>query len=224
MRSLLKIRRFATFLIMKNSFLKKISIGFVLTAISVVISYLFLDRPIAFWMYAHPLSLYPCFEWITYIAVGIGAVMAFCLPVFAVISISRPLKKIEKIVFISSLSLAVTIFLKDIAKLIFGRYWIQTWIDQNPSLISNGAYGFHFLQAGSEYGSFPSGHTAIVCSSMTFLWFFAPKWRFIAILLVFLEVLGLIVMDYHFLSDILAGAFLGISCSCFTIQIAKLRA
>ncbi len=53
---------------------------------------------------------------------------------------------------------------------VFGRDWPETWIDNNPSLIRDGAYGFHPFHGNSAYGSFPSGHTARTLAVAAVVW------------------------------------------------------
>jgi membrane-associated phospholipid phosphatase len=100
-------------------------------------------------------------------------------------------------------------FLKDIFKVIFGRYWPATFVCNNPSLVSNHVYGFQWFKSGSAYASFPSGHTTFIFSFSISMWFLFPKLRWLWFLLAFLVVVGQIGMYYHFLSDVIAGALLG---------------
>jgi len=96
-------------------------------------------------------------------------------------------------------------------KFAFGRTWPETWINNNPSLIGNGTYGFNPFHGGSGYNSFPSGHTTAVCAVAAVLWFAYPKLRPLWVLMVIAVGVGLIGADYHFVSDIVAGGFLGAS-------------
>ena len=91
----------------------------------------------------------------------------------------------------------------------FGRTWPETWINNNPSLISNGAYGFNFFHGGPGYSSFPSGHMTVICAVTSVLWIYYPKLRVLYALVVAAIALGLLGADYHFVSDIIAGVLLG---------------
>ena len=100
-------------------------------------------------------------------------------------------------------------WLKGALKYAFGRTWPETWEHQNPSFIRDGIYGFFPFHGGAAYGSFPSGHMTAVCAAMTVLWQLWPRGRPVYALAAAAAGLGLLCMNYHFLSDILAGACLG---------------
>jgi len=106
-------------------------------------------------------------------------------------------------------ALLITVAFTDELKFIFGRYWPNTYVEDNLSLLRNGAYGFNWFHSGKGYRSFPSGHTATIFAAMTVVGWFYPKMRFLAIIVCSLVILGLIGMHYHFVSDIIAGACLG---------------
>ena len=62
---------------------------------------------------------------------------------------------------------------------------------------------------GWSYFSFPSGHTAIIVAVGTMIWLVFPKWRPLSLLLITLEVMGLVGMNFHFVGDVIGGAFIG---------------
>lgn len=111
------------------------------------------------------------------------------------------------------LALSVSIILADQFReslsYVFGRYWPETWINNNPSLIENGAYGFHFFHEGSAYGSFPSGHAARIVALAAVIWIACPKWRWACIAASLAVCIGLLGMNYHFVGDVIAGAVVG---------------
>ena len=79
------------------------------------------------------------------------------------------------------------------------------------ALVHDGVYGFNLFHGGRGYASFPSGHTAVTCAMITVLWIYYPKWRPLYAMAVFGVGIGLIGANYHFLGDVLAGGFVGIS-------------
>ena len=95
-------------------------------------------------------------------------------------------------------------------KLVFGRPWPETWIDANPSWIGGHVFGFFPLHGGRGYASFPSGHTVDIATPCAVLWRAAPRWRIVAAVLVVSGGAGLIASDFHFVSDVLAGLYLGV--------------
>jgi membrane-associated phospholipid phosphatase len=120
-----------------------------------------------------------------------------------------PGSKLEWLLFAMAVNLIVTLALESALKPVFGRYWPDTWIDNNPSLIQDNAYGFHPFHDGTAYSSFPSGHTTRIVAVMSLLWVAYPGWRWLSVLVSGAVVVGLIGMNYHFVGDCIAGAFLG---------------
>lgn len=81
----------------------------------------------------------------------------------------------------------------------------------NPADVVHGAgHSFNFLM-GSENGSFPSGHMVLAGAfAGFFMRLHRASIRFFSVLLLIAAGL-LLVGDWHFLSDIIAAAFLGVS-------------
>src|SRR2546421_9878607 len=185
--------------------------GLLLVAIAVVISDVWFDRPIAY--FAHDeLRHFQLFERLTLIPEWFTplAVVAFILIGVRGLS-GRPLAKIEAVMLLCGLSLVTASAIKNQLKIVFGRTWPETWINGNPSLIRDGAYGFSPFRTGQAFEAFPSGHTTAICAVMSVLWFCYPRFRALYALIVAAVAVGLIGADFHFLSDIIAGAFVGSS-------------
>ena len=117
------------------------------------------------------------------------------------------------------LATAIAIVLKDQLKYAFGRLWPETWVDNNPSLIGTGAYGFFPFHGGRGWASFPSGHTTLVTAPMAVLWRRLPRWRPLVALPVVLVIVGLFGADYHFVGDMVAGLYLGAACGFGALAI-----
>jgi membrane-associated phospholipid phosphatase len=187
----------------------KWGICLVATAIGVVVSYEWLDRPIAFLVHAD-LHGVPAFVWLTRIPEALSLLSVLAVLMIGLSTFSgRPFSRLEIVVVLSGVSLGVAVAIKDQLKLAFGRTWPETWVNNNPSLIDTGAYGFNPFHGGIAYASFPSGHTTVVCALMSVYWLCYPRWRPIYGLVIAAVVVGLLGADFHFLSDIIAGGFLG---------------
>ena len=180
-----------------------------LTAAFCTASYAWFDRPIAFFMHrelAQPMLLTQLpriSEWLVVAASG----------VFVLLGLrgltGRPLSRLGAVILLCGLSIIVAAAVKNELKFVFGRTWPETWVGNNPSLIRDGVYGFNFFRSGRAYESFPSGHTAAVVSAMSVLWLCYRRARVLCAVAVSLVVIGLIGSDFHFLSDIVAGGFVG---------------
>jgi len=191
--------------------LRNWGLGFLGTAIAVAASYVWLDRPIA--LLAHDeLQRFQLFEKLTLIPEALVplAIVAFMALGLRGLS-GRPLSRFQSVMLLSGLSLAVAGVIKDQLKLAFGRPWPETWTRNNLSFIRDGAYGFHPFHGGPGYASFPSGHMTMTCTVMTVLWICYPGFRPVYAIAMAAVAVGLVGANFHFLSDVIAGGFLGIS-------------
>ena len=182
-----------------------------LTVVGVAVSYLWFDRPIAFFAHEH-VRQFSIFSRMTQfpelIAPFAGAVL---LGLGLLALAGRPMAKPLTTVFLCGVSLIVAATVKTELKYVFGRTWPETWVRNNPSLISDGVYGFNPFHDGIAYASFPSGHTAAICALMSVLWTCYPRFWPLYLACILAVSIGLIGADYHFLSDVIAGAFVGTS-------------
>jgi membrane-associated phospholipid phosphatase len=177
------------------------------------LSVLLVDRAASTWSHDH-LHRPAVLDWPTHIvdplrfaaALGLGGVAfaaAFCG--------LRPGEH-GRTLIAASLAILVSADIKELLKHFFGRTWPETWTSNNPSWIGNHAYGFHFLHGGSGWESFPSGHTTQVAALAAVIWLRLPRIRWLGVVLLTLVAIGLWGSDYHFVGDIIAGAYLGAAC------------
>jgi membrane-associated phospholipid phosphatase len=101
-----------------------------------------------------------------------------------------------------------------VLKRIFGRAW------PDPTYIQNHLYGFRPLHGGPQWGSFPSGTAAISSAIASVLWIVMPRWRAIGALIVVLLCAAVVITNYHWVGDVIAGAFLGVSIGWMTVRLA----
>jgi membrane-associated phospholipid phosphatase len=187
------------------------ALGFAGTAISVVVSYFWLDRPIALFAHAQ-LQGIDLFGKLTLIPKALAPIALVALAAMALRGLTgRPLSKLLTVFMLSALSLAVAVIVKDELKFAFGRTWPETWVRNNPSFIHDGVYGFFPFHGNPGYYSFPSGHATMICTVMTVWWICYPRWRPLYALAMAAVAIGLVGANFHFLSDVIAGGFLGIS-------------
>ena len=181
------------------------------TAVAVAVSYQWLDRPIA--LFFHKTVARPeTFATLTYAPDPMVPLACLVFAVLGLISLSgRALSRLQTCAMLCSLSLIVAELTKTQLKLFFGRTWPDTFINDNPSFLRDGVYGFNLFHGGRGYASFPSGHTAVTCAVITVLWLYYPKWRPLCALAALGVGVGLIGANYHFLGDVIAGGFVGIS-------------
>jgi membrane-associated phospholipid phosphatase len=187
--------------------------GLLGTAAAVVASFFWLDRPVA--LFAHHYFRTPhhdVVEGVSYFPnplVVLAAVLSIILGLRIILG--RPFSWNQANTFVCSLSVLFTEATKSVLKFIFGRTWPETWTHNNPSFIRDGVFGFHFMHGGTAYQSFPSGHMAAICTVISVLWIRYPQFRLFYLVVGLLTGAGLVAANYHFVSDVVTGAFVGIS-------------
>lgn len=92
---------------------------------------------------------------------------------------------------------------KSALKYVFGRITTREW------LLSPGQYGFHWFQGGGAYSGFPSGHMLVFTALVAVMWRLYPAYRKGYFVFLLCMALALILTNYHFVSDVISGAYLG---------------
>lgn len=203
------------------------SFCFLFCALLVIFCYFFVDQWVVHEMARLQLQSHPFPMKILMTMNQVGLIINLSTNVLIIIyglkALCKHLTWKEKSLFMGGVTTGTAIYLKTFFKMLLGRFWPNTWYLDNPSLLKHQAYGFALWHSEYPYGAFPSGHTTITFCAMTFVWALAPRWRVLAILVCLSQVIPLIALNYHFVSDIIAGAFLGIFCALFGIGIGGLK-
>jgi membrane-associated phospholipid phosphatase len=192
-----------------RALLVRSAVGLAVCAPLVALCYFFVDRQAAFFVHEQRVNKWEVLEWLTYLSMGFNALAPVVVVLAALQRAWRPLGRWERTLFAASVSLMVAVAFEYYLKFLFGRYWPETWVDDNPSLIGDGAYGFHPFHFGAGYGSFPSGHTARAFAFLTVVGVAYPAWRWACAAGCGAVVVGLVGMNYHFVGDTVGGAWLG---------------
>lgn len=187
---------------------KKTFTSFLLVALLIALSYAFLDRRIALlvkhlWLFSHRFSFFsteiPDFlPHVVILITGTAWIVFFYLirkniynthtRFFQLIAITVPLAHV----------------VKAILKFAFGRINTRYWL-QHPHAIE-----FHWFHGSANFHGFPSGHTAVFTVLAVACSTFYPRYQSFYFAGLTLLALALIVTNYHFLSDIIAGAYVGV--------------
>lgn len=104
----------------------------------------------------------------------------------------------------TGLAVPIAFVFKDILKKLFGRTNARIWLlypDQS---------GFHWFHGGGDFAGFPSGHMAVFTALMLGIARYFPRLSPVCAGLLFVLAMALILTQYHFFSDIVAGAYLGV--------------
>jgi membrane-associated phospholipid phosphatase len=189
----------------------------------VTLSYYFVDRPVAIFAHEHlrDTRLFLLFWHFTMIPEVLFPLAT--LPLVAVAlraAAGLSLDKINPVLVRCSLSLVTAWAFKDELKVICGRSWPEPWHGNTHSFFSDGTYGFAWLQGDVADAAFPSGHTTVIFAIGVVLWFSWRHLRLPTAVLAALTIIGLLGRDDHWLSDIIAGAYLGTATAATALAIA----
>lgn len=197
------------------------SSAIVLTALAI----LFIDRGASSWSHAEHLRQFRIFDAMTHLVDPLerGAILGLVVAgLAAALGGWRP-KEGGLTLIACCLSIVVAYAIKEELKFICGRTWPETWVNGNPSWISDGVFGFNFFHGGEGWASFPSGHTTQMAALAAVLWIRLPRLRWLWVLLVVAVVVGLLGADYHWVGDMVAGGFLGVACGVGAVALLTHR-
>ena len=102
-----------------------------------------------------------------------------------------------------SLALMCGLAAEVIFKTIFGRS------SPDPAFVQGRIYEFLLLHGGPHHWSFPSGTAIGATAVLAVLWPSLRRGRAFAILALIVLLAAVVVTNYHWLSDVIAGVFLG---------------
>jgi membrane-associated phospholipid phosphatase len=188
----------------------------------VVVCYFFVDRPVAFYVHEQKFADHAVLKWLTYPPPIAQAWSPLVLAGLMVRRAWGPFHRCEQTVLAACIGIILAEQFRQSLSYAFGRYWPDTWVNDNPSLIQDGAYGFHPFHGGIAYASFPSGHTARTLAVAAVVWVAYPSWRWAVVVVSAAVAVGLLGMNYHFVGDVVAGGFVGGIVGAYTACYAGL--
>jgi membrane-associated phospholipid phosphatase len=140
-------------------------------------------------------------------------VMMIAAPILLVLAcikrLWKPWRRWEALLVTIASSVLVMTILKQLLKWIFGRPSTRLWIENGGSMVDDGEYAFHWFHGFWPYDALPSGHTTIACTVASIVWIIWPKWRWLSVAVVATIAFILVITNYHFVGDVVAGGFLG---------------
>lgn len=93
---------------------------------------------------------------------------------------------------------------KELLKLGFARSNTRAWLAHQVP------YEFNWFHAGAGFRGFPSGHMAVFTALGAALWLYYGRYRPVYAAGLFALGAALIATDYHFVSDVIGGVYLGL--------------
>jgi membrane-associated phospholipid phosphatase len=191
--------------------IRYVAITLPIVILMVLICYFFIDQPLSIWVYQFGLHqskgvLSSDFDFII-----TQLVYSAILPIFLFYFYCHMQKKDSKFIRCMGLlsgTVSVAFFIKTSLQFLFGRYAPRYFNSHVLMFVSDPSrYGFHWLHGGG----FPSGHMCVFSAALTSISLYYPCYRWINIGLLSILGICLIAANYHFLSDVIAGAYLGLS-------------
>jgi membrane-associated phospholipid phosphatase len=181
----------------------------VVASVLVILCYYFVDRPVSRFVHDHEFAKSDILKSLTFPPTILQDWSPLLIAALMLRRAWGPLRRWQQVLLTASVTLILADQFRESLAVVFGRYWPETWVNNNPSFINNDKYGFHFFQSGSWYRSFPSGHTARTVAVAAVVWIAYPNLRWLCILASVIEGVALIGMNYHFVGDVVGGGFLG---------------
>jgi len=174
-----------------------------------VLSICFLDAPLFEFV-----SLHVDHYAIHRLVINSGVILAAAIAIAALVSLRGPqsvrLRKVLTVVIYSAISAIGT---NDfILKAIFARPLPDAHGD------SDQVFAF-FRTVDSVNSSFPSGHSGLAVAAVTVLWRFYPAWRTLYLLCLAVIAFFLLAGEWHYLSDLIAGALWGWICASVSLRL-----
>ncbi len=182
--------------------IKYIAGSFVLVILFCTFSFLFLDRPVAFYFHAMPDSRKEIFQIVTRLGLSTWYIV-ISLVAFLFFRTVRKNPTYSNRALLVFLSVALSGLLTDLVKYCLGRA-------RPLMLFENGAYGFYFLQTKYAMTSLPSGHSTTIAALGLALYYVYPKGKYLYAAVAVLVMASRLVLCAHFPADVVSGAYVGL--------------
>lgn len=187
--------------------------GTVYCAVVVLVGYAVIDRPLARFLKARVTGEFEGFwKTITHLGLaGVWMVPAGLLTLGLILSVlatpgGEKRERLRRAAWVPGflfLAMAASGILGNVIKMLIGR-------TRPAALFDNGIYDFAPLTRGYLTNSFPSGHSQAIFAAMTALALIFPRYDLAFLTVALLVGLSRVLTTVHFLSDAVAGAWLGV--------------
>ena len=207
----------------QRTLLIKSAIALITGAILVVVCYWVVDRPVAWFVHDHRMCPREFWRWPPILSGWMKDAALLSIIPLILWWACKPGSRLQTVLLAGTTAWIVAALLKQFSKVAAGRYWPETWKEHNPSLISSGDYGFNPFHFGAAFESFPSGHAAVVCAVAAVLWIGYPRGRWLYGVICASVCVTLVGMNYHFVSDVIAGGILGSITGIYISRLFRLH-
>ena len=177
------------------------------------VAFVWIDRPVADFFHDDGGALQPFFEKVQWFGLGYPYLVATGLA-FAVLrwggewerlkpraASMRGIAYIPGFIFVA---VAASGLVADLLKVVVAR--------TRPKLLfANGDYGFTWFGFRADHWSFPSGHATTAAALVAALWCLWPRPFWLYVAAAALVAASRVITDQHFVSDVVAGAAIGVA-------------
>lgn len=188
--------------------------GIVILA-GILVSICWIDRPLARFMAqfhrGHAVFTNPTFE---LPVMTVVAVIWLCLGLGCRFLWKKRWRWLDAAMLAGCAVLAGQFLTHEAIKPIFGRIVPNVYL-------TTGQYGFEWFHRGVRFGSFPSGHSTEAAAMLSVAWVYYPRWRWLYGTAMIALALALVLGQWHYLSDILAGTVLGVLIGSATVLAGR---
>jgi membrane-associated phospholipid phosphatase len=168
-----------------------------------------------------PSSLHP-----SLMELDVVPLITACAPILLLaVALMRP-GRLRDLMMLGGVSVLVAFVLKNDLKWFFHRDWPFLWAADHSRWYLNPADGFHFLAGRFSLmddgtGAFPSGHSAVAFAFLTPVMMIFPRSRPWCLLAGCGLGALMVLLCFHYLGDVLAGALLGVTCAFAVREILR---
>jgi membrane-associated phospholipid phosphatase len=201
---------------MVSGFLRRWLLGLIASVIASLVSIRWVDRPLALWF--DPVRDTIAAHWANRVLDGfaLAVAIAVLLPMGCGLWLAagKRLASWTAIPLTCSWSAVLGVGAEALFKRIFGRMTPKTFLESQD-------YGFSLLHGSGVGDAFPSGTAIISVAIATVLWMTVPRLRTAAMSAAIFLCVAVIVLDQHWLADVLAGGYIGGSIGWFTVLVNR---
>lgn len=187
--------------------------------IVIILCYYYVDRQVVYFFHSLNTRQYKLLDYIA----EIPAVLILLLPIVLVYLMIRfsffKHSAADKVISLLVAASGIGFTLREILKAIFGRYWTATFNNNNASLLTHNVYGFNWFQFNGANKSFPSGHMIGITVVAVIISMLYPKYRYLCFIAIMLVGLCQIILYFHFVSDVIAGVFIGALVGYYSVKM-----
>jgi membrane-associated phospholipid phosphatase len=194
---------------------KLYTVGFVVSVISIALTYIYFDIPVALWAFSQEGS----FIYTSAKLIGHGAESQYWLIVAALIGLYFHFVKPNKDIMIRARFLFASIIASGVGVLVLKVFFGKP----RPYVYKNSEeFGFTFFNTNYDYFSFPSGHTTTAFSVVVALSLMFPRFTPLFLTYGISMAYSRVAEFMHYPSDVMAGALLGTTVTLFLYHKTKL--